>query len=175
MDFPFVYLSVPIGANPRRESVWSKVLEKCRKKLSVWRQKTLSLGGKVTFINLVFSSIPLFFLSFLKIFVGVAKKIISSYAKEFFVGLWSICFLLVILHIEFGMGVTQSCQLIRHFHGFQCTWFNAKKNTIWLSEWCVVVWSLWSHRNKTIFQQFQLDFDIVMEEVIYKSWTWPEA
>jgi len=86
MDFPFVYLSVPIGANPRRESVWSKVLEKCRKKLSVWRQKTLSLGGRVTFINLVFSSIPLFFLSFLKIFVGVAKKIISSYAKEFFVG-----------------------------------------------------------------------------------------
>lgn len=86
MDFPFVYLGVPIGANPRRKSVWSKVLEKCRKKLSVWRQKTLSLGGRVTFINLVFSSIPLFFLSFLKIFVGVAKKIISSYAKEFFVG-----------------------------------------------------------------------------------------
>ena len=33
MVIPFVYLSIPIGENPRRETVWVPFLEKYRKKV----------------------------------------------------------------------------------------------------------------------------------------------
>ena len=42
MVLSFVYLGIPIEENPRRESVLVPILEKCRKRLSKCRQKTIS-------------------------------------------------------------------------------------------------------------------------------------
>lgn len=39
MSFPFVYLGIPIGANPRREKMWDPIIDKCRMGLSKWKQK----------------------------------------------------------------------------------------------------------------------------------------
>jgi len=64
MSFPFTYLGVPIGANPRRSQTWDPIISKCERKLAKWKQKHLSFGGRVTLIKSVITSIPIYFLSF---------------------------------------------------------------------------------------------------------------
>lgn len=63
---PFVYLGIPIGANPKKETMWESVMYKIKSKLVIWKQKKLSFEGSVTLINSVFSSLPLLFASLFK-------------------------------------------------------------------------------------------------------------
>jgi len=46
MSFPFTYLDVPIGVNPRRSQTWDPIIRKCERKLARWKQKHLSFGGE---------------------------------------------------------------------------------------------------------------------------------
>lgn len=76
LKFPFTYLGIDIGANPRRKATWDdKVLRKVSKKHVVWKHKHLSLAGRVCLINFMLSSIPLFYLSFIKMPCGMEKKL----------------------------------------------------------------------------------------------------
>jgi len=67
MSFPFTYLGIPIGANPRRCQTWDPIITKCERKLARWKQRHLSFGGRVTLINLVLTSIPIYFFSFFRV------------------------------------------------------------------------------------------------------------
>jgi hypothetical protein len=50
-----------------------------RKKLSSWKGKSLSVGGRLVLINSVWSSLPMFMLSFFEVPKGVLeKKLITS-------------------------------------------------------------------------------------------------
>jgi len=62
----FIYLGILIGANPRREETWKRVINKFEKKLALWKHKSLSFSGRVCPINSVLTSLPLFFLWFLE-------------------------------------------------------------------------------------------------------------
>jgi hypothetical protein len=73
-SLPFVYLGLPVGANPRRVATWEPVVKTIEKRLFSWRNQYISLGGRVILINLVLSSIPVFYLSFLKMPSSVKKK-----------------------------------------------------------------------------------------------------
>ena len=81
MEIPFTYLSLPIGGNQSRCSFWEPVLAKIRKKLSVWKGRNLSFAGRVCLIKSVINAIPLFFLSFFKVPVGVCKEITNLQRK----------------------------------------------------------------------------------------------
>ncbi|MCH95804.1 RNA-directed DNA polymerase (Reverse transcriptase) [Trifolium medium] len=37
--FPFIYLGLPVGANPRRQSTWKPVIEVVKNRLSSWRNR----------------------------------------------------------------------------------------------------------------------------------------
>jgi hypothetical protein len=63
---PFCFLGIPVGANPRRRSTWLPIIESMKKRLNTWTGRTLSIGGRVTLINSVLSSLPLYFFSFFK-------------------------------------------------------------------------------------------------------------
>jgi hypothetical protein len=65
-NFPFIYLGLPVGANPRKASTWEPVVKAIERRLLSWKNKYVSLGGRVVLINSVLSSIPIFYLSFLK-------------------------------------------------------------------------------------------------------------
>ncbi|MCH82363.1 LINE-1 reverse transcriptase like [Trifolium medium] len=82
---PFKYLGLPVGANPRRLSTWVPLLEKIRKKLNNWGNKHISLGGRVVLINSVLNSIPIFYLSYMKMSVQVIKKV-TRIQREFLWG-----------------------------------------------------------------------------------------
>ncbi|PNX89313.1 ribonuclease H, partial [Trifolium pratense] len=74
---PFKYLGLPVGANPRRVATWEPMLEKIRRKLNSWGNKFISLGGRIVFLNSVLNSIPIFYMSFMKMLSQVWKKLIS--------------------------------------------------------------------------------------------------
>ncbi|GKV06663.1 hypothetical protein SLEP1_g18525 [Rubroshorea leprosula] len=63
---PFKYLGVPVGANSRKLSTWSPIIECLRKRLSSWWCETLSFGGRIILLNAVLSSIPVYYFSTLK-------------------------------------------------------------------------------------------------------------
>jgi hypothetical protein len=71
----FVYLGLPVGANPRRMTTWEPLLESLRKCLGSWGNKFISLGGRKVLLNAVLNAIPVFYLSYLKILTQVWKKI----------------------------------------------------------------------------------------------------
>ncbi|GAU37198.1 hypothetical protein TSUD_30630 [Trifolium subterraneum] len=50
--------SLPIGGNPRRIQFWLPLIEKIRKRLSGWKCKNLSIGGRLILLKSVLSSIP---------------------------------------------------------------------------------------------------------------------
>ncbi|MCH95123.1 LINE-1 reverse transcriptase like, partial [Trifolium medium] len=84
-SIPFSYLGLPVGANPRRSSTWDPLIDKLRKRLLYWRNKYVSLGGRIVLINAVLNSIPIYYLSFMKLPMVVKKKIIRI-QREFLWG-----------------------------------------------------------------------------------------
>ncbi|XP_071694765.1 uncharacterized protein [Rutidosis leptorrhynchoides] len=46
-DFPFTYLGLPMGRNMNRVESWKPVTEKFNSRLSNWREKSISFGGRV--------------------------------------------------------------------------------------------------------------------------------
>lgn len=76
-SLPFTYLGLPIGANPRKLSCWQPVVDMLRKRLTRWKGRYLSLGGRIEFLKLVLSSISLYFLSFFRLPRKVLSKLIG--------------------------------------------------------------------------------------------------
>lgn len=44
---PFLYLGLPVGANLRKVETWKPVNEKFKRKLSTWKARHISLGGRL--------------------------------------------------------------------------------------------------------------------------------
>jgi hypothetical protein len=74
---PFEFLGLPVGANPRRLNMWKPIVESMMKRLSSWNDQHLSIGGRVTLINFVLSSLPLYFFSFFKAPKGVISQLVQ--------------------------------------------------------------------------------------------------
>ncbi|GKB93871.1 RNA-directed DNA polymerase, eukaryota, partial [Tanacetum coccineum] len=72
---PFNYLGVKVGANMFRISSWDDVVAKVSSRLLKWKIKTLSIGGRLTLLKSVLTSIPLYHMSIYKVPMGVLKKL----------------------------------------------------------------------------------------------------
>ncbi|KHN14579.1 hypothetical protein glysoja_045014, partial [Glycine soja] len=66
LDYPFLYLGIPIGANPSSQLVWEPLITKFKSKLAKWAQRDISMAGKITLINSVLNALPIYLLSFYK-------------------------------------------------------------------------------------------------------------
>ncbi|XP_019432205.1 PREDICTED: uncharacterized protein LOC109339246 [Lupinus angustifolius] len=44
---PFKFLGIPVGANTKRCSTWTPIIESFKKKFSLWQQKLISFGGQL--------------------------------------------------------------------------------------------------------------------------------
>ncbi|GKV47542.1 hypothetical protein SLEP1_g54439 [Rubroshorea leprosula] len=62
-ELPFKYLGIPIGGNNRRKSMWQPMVQSVERKLDSWKGRYLSMGGRITLINSVLSSLPVFLMS----------------------------------------------------------------------------------------------------------------
>ena len=73
--FPFRYLGLPIHTRKLSNKDWQTIENRIEKKLSGWKGKLLSVGGRLVLINSVLFSLPMFMMSFFELPKGVLEKI----------------------------------------------------------------------------------------------------
>ena len=83
--FPFKYFGLSVGGNPSQISTWDPLLDQFSKRLPSWGNRYLSLGGRIVLLNPVLNVILIFYLSFFKMPVSVASKIVRI-QREFLWG-----------------------------------------------------------------------------------------
>jgi hypothetical protein len=57
-------------------ATWEPLVEKISRKLNSWGNKHISFGGRLVLINSVLNSIPIFYLSIMKLPVQVRKMLV---------------------------------------------------------------------------------------------------
>nr|GFC27865.1 RNA-directed DNA polymerase, eukaryota, reverse transcriptase zinc-binding domain protein [Tanacetum cinerariifolium] len=73
------------GGNTSRHKFWEDVVSKLRPRLSKWKTKTLSIGGRLTLLKSVLGASPLYCMSIFKAPKGVLKEM-ESIRNNFFIG-----------------------------------------------------------------------------------------
>ncbi|CAK8544502.1 unnamed protein product [Lathyrus sativus] len=71
----FNFLEVPVGLKSKKVSGWELLIKKMKARLSNWKGIILNLGGRITLLKSVWSSLPIFILSFYKAPVTICKEI----------------------------------------------------------------------------------------------------
>ncbi|GKA60775.1 hypothetical protein Tco_0760182 [Tanacetum coccineum] len=66
MKYPFKYLGVRVGDNMSLVNAWDETVMKLRKRLTRWKLKTLSIGGRLTLLKSVLGSSPIYNMSLFK-------------------------------------------------------------------------------------------------------------
>ncbi|GKB29832.1 putative RNA-directed DNA polymerase, eukaryota, reverse transcriptase zinc-binding domain protein [Tanacetum coccineum] len=71
-QFPCIYLGLPIGAKMSRCHNWKPLVDRFHKRLSKWKSKSLSFGGRLTLVRSVLGSLGVYYFSNFK----APKKVI---------------------------------------------------------------------------------------------------
>ena len=74
-EYPFRYLGLPMNTRKLNNKDWQTIENRIEKRISGWKGKMLSVGGRLVLINSVFSSLPMFMMSFFELPRGVLEKI----------------------------------------------------------------------------------------------------
>lgn len=56
---PLNFMGIPVGSNYGVKSTWKSVVNNQKRRLSTWKCRLLSIGGRITVINSVLISIPI--------------------------------------------------------------------------------------------------------------------
>ncbi|GJQ99376.1 RNA-directed DNA polymerase, eukaryota [Tanacetum coccineum] len=75
MHTPFKYLGVTVGDQMSHHSAWRNIIQKVRTRLSKWKVKTLSIGGRLTLLKSVLGAVPLYSMSIYKAPKGVLHEL----------------------------------------------------------------------------------------------------
>nr|GEU38332.1 putative RNA-directed DNA polymerase, eukaryota, reverse transcriptase zinc-binding domain protein [Tanacetum cinerariifolium] len=73
LNGPFVYLGTKVGGTMSRVNEWNDIVDKVKSRLSKWKMKTLSIGGRLTLLKSVLGSIPIFHMSIFRVPVLAAQ------------------------------------------------------------------------------------------------------
>ncbi|GKC08551.1 RNA-directed DNA polymerase, eukaryota [Tanacetum coccineum] len=84
-SLPFHYLGVKVGASVSRINSWKEVIDKISSRLSKWKTKTLSNGGRLTLLKSVLTSLPIYYMSIYKTPSAVIKDL-EAMRRDFFIG-----------------------------------------------------------------------------------------
>nr|GEV59732.1 RNA-directed DNA polymerase, eukaryota [Tanacetum cinerariifolium] len=86
MKTPFKYLGVMVGGNMSLVKSWDNMVDKLKQRLSKWKLKTLSIGGRLTLLKSVLGSSPVYNMSLFKVPKIVLNKM-EGMRKKFFNGM----------------------------------------------------------------------------------------
>nr|GEX01688.1 RNA-directed DNA polymerase, eukaryota, reverse transcriptase zinc-binding domain protein [Tanacetum cinerariifolium] len=76
---PFSYLGIKVGGLMSRISSWDEIVNKLLSRLSRWKLKTLSIGGRLTLLKSVLGSTPIYYMSLFK--VPMQSRVLASKKK----------------------------------------------------------------------------------------------
>ncbi|GKF20805.1 hypothetical protein Tco_0069443 [Tanacetum coccineum] len=82
---PFMYLGSMVGGDMHHLSRWKDTIDRVRRRLSKWKMKMLSIGGRLTLVKSVLGSMPIFHMSLFKVPSGILK-VLESIRSHFFNG-----------------------------------------------------------------------------------------
>ncbi|GJX21172.1 RNA-directed DNA polymerase, eukaryota [Tanacetum coccineum] len=82
---PFLYLGSYVGGDMNKIQSWKDIIDRIRRRLSRWKMKMLSIGGRLMLIKSVLGSMPIFHMSMFKVPAGVIQ-ILESLRSKFFNG-----------------------------------------------------------------------------------------
>ncbi|GJY02233.1 hypothetical protein Tco_0360385 [Tanacetum coccineum] len=82
---PFAYLGTKVEGNMSRKQAWKEVVDKVLSRLSRWKMKLLSIGGRLTLLKSVLGSMPIFHMSIFKVPSSILKSL-ESIRSRFFNG-----------------------------------------------------------------------------------------
>ncbi|GKV44390.1 hypothetical protein SLEP1_g51580 [Rubroshorea leprosula] len=74
---PFMYLGLPVGGKSWSKKQWEPMVNKFRAKLAVWKSASLSFGGRITLLNSVLSTLPIFYMSLVLLPSSVVSELVS--------------------------------------------------------------------------------------------------
>nr|GEV83348.1 RNA-directed DNA polymerase, eukaryota [Tanacetum cinerariifolium] len=74
MQNPFRYLGVMVGDSMSRKLAWADTVQMLRSRLSKWKVKTQSIGGRLTLLKSVLGASPLYNMSIYKVPKDVLKE-----------------------------------------------------------------------------------------------------
>ena len=80
--WPTKYLGLPLRGNPMSVEFWRPVIEKIAKELDGWKKVFLSRRGRVTLIQSVLASMPIYYMSIFKILervVDLLEKMMRAF------------------------------------------------------------------------------------------------
>nr|GEW69935.1 RNA-directed DNA polymerase, eukaryota [Tanacetum cinerariifolium] len=80
---PFKYLGIMVGENMSSIRAWDETVNKLKLRLSSWKLKTLSIGGRLTLLKSVLGSTPIYNMSLFKVPKTVLKSM-ESIRRNFF-------------------------------------------------------------------------------------------
>ncbi|GJV65035.1 RNA-directed DNA polymerase, eukaryota [Tanacetum coccineum] len=83
---PFNYLGIMVGGNMSLIKSWDETLDKLRKRLSIWKLKTLSICGRLSLIKSVLGSTLIYNMSLFKVPKSVLNKM-ENLRSNFFNGI----------------------------------------------------------------------------------------
>ena len=78
---PIKYLGLPLGANPKLKATSKPAVDKIKFKLSSWKRRQLSIGGRIVLIKAILLSLPIYYMSIFKMLEGVIKSIESIQSR----------------------------------------------------------------------------------------------
>ncbi|GJV78097.1 RNA-directed DNA polymerase, eukaryota, reverse transcriptase zinc-binding domain protein [Tanacetum coccineum] len=80
---PFSYLGSTVGGNMSQIKSWDEIIMKVEARLSKWKMKTLSIGGRLTLLKSVLGLIPIYHMSIFKVPKMVLRKLESIRCRFF--------------------------------------------------------------------------------------------
>jgi len=78
-----LFLGIPLHYKRISNNDWKVIEDRFERKLSMWKSKLLSYGGRLTLINSVLSNLSVYMLSFFEIPKKVLKKL-NHFRSRFF-------------------------------------------------------------------------------------------
>ncbi|GJX65267.1 hypothetical protein Tco_0299610 [Tanacetum coccineum] len=82
---PFAYLGSKVEGNMSWIKSWDEIVDKMVDRLSKWKMKTLSIGGRLTLLKAVLGSMPIYHMSIFKVPMKVLQRM-ESIRSHFFSG-----------------------------------------------------------------------------------------
>ncbi|GJX27849.1 RNA-directed DNA polymerase, eukaryota [Tanacetum coccineum] len=83
LKLPFKYLRVMIGNSMSRKLSWAPIIQKIQSRLSKWKAKTLSIGGRLMLLKSVLGATPIYSMSIYKVPTGILDLMESIRNKLF--------------------------------------------------------------------------------------------
>nr|GEY24851.1 Toll/interleukin-1 receptor (TIR) domain-containing protein [Tanacetum cinerariifolium] len=85
LNTPFYYLGSKVGGSMSRVQAWKEIIDKVKSRLSKWKMKALSIGGRLTLLKSMLGSIPIFHMSIFRVPSSVLHTL-ESIRSQFFNG-----------------------------------------------------------------------------------------